>query len=546
MKGMETALSACTSFPVNIVDQATTDSLKTMKAKLALKLEQSELSATSSSTSGPETEQESPEKCLYKLKTMPKNQKELPAFFFLHCMRMLHSGRHVSQNLKAVKDMAGQTFPCDSEDQQKASFNMLLREFFVGLDAERLLFSIKCAISLGLAVLFGLIYNKENGYWSGLTIAISFATGRQATFMASNVRAQGTAMGSVYGVLCCYIFQKFWHLRLLTLVPWIIFTSFLKHSRMYGQAGAISALIGALLIQGRTNYGHPNEFAITRITESCIGLICLIMVETLLRPERATNLARLELSRCLKKVRDCLENIYLSDDAKIFPALSVKHQKLKSNVKGLQQFIAEAEVEPSFWFLPFNCTCYKKLEGSLSNVTDVMVSMIRILEFLSRVLQKFGVSGMDLQEHVCDDLKLFRSRVCSSLKLLEDVTSMKTLSQLDKELKQRNVPQDIESGISANSEGFKGFDSDEGEITDTLNSCLQHLNEVAIGIEAKEDEEQLKSEIVLALSGLIFCIGSLMREMAGIEKEIKELLQWENPASHIDLNVIYFKLHPKY
>ncbi|XP_057769043.1 uncharacterized protein LOC130989098 [Salvia miltiorrhiza] len=127
---------------------------------------------------------------------------------------------------------------------------------------DRLLFATKCSLCLSLAVLLGLTFDKENGCWAGLTIAISFVTGRQAIFTVANSRVQGTALGSVYGVICCFLFH-YEELRLLALLPWIIFTSFLRHSKMYGQTGGVSAAIGALVILGRKNYGAPNEFAIS-------------------------------------------------------------------------------------------------------------------------------------------------------------------------------------------------------------------------------------------------------------------------------------------
>lgn len=105
----------------------------------------------------------------------------------------------------------------------------LLLNILMWMSGERLLFASKCSITLGLAVLLGLLYNKENGYWSGLTVAISFSTGRQPTFTVANARAQGTVMGSIYGVLCSFVFQKFVDLWFLPLLPWIIFASFLSH-----------------------------------------------------------------------------------------------------------------------------------------------------------------------------------------------------------------------------------------------------------------------------------------------------------------------------
>ncbi|KAK1384688.1 hypothetical protein POM88_022423 [Heracleum sosnowskyi] len=135
----------------------------------------------------------------------------------------------------------------------------------------RLIFTFKCSISLGLAVLFGTIFSKENGYWSGLTIAISFATGRQPIFTVANARAQGTTMVNGVNLRCC------------------------------GSSTNPS--------QKELRIGCPDEFAITRLTEAFIGLSCLIMVEFVLQRARAVTLARNQLSRSLKALEECIQHI---------------------------------------------------------------------------------------------------------------------------------------------------------------------------------------------------------------------------------------------
>lgn len=260
------------------------------------------------------------------------------------------------------------------------------------MSGERLLFASKCSITLGLAVLLGLLYNKENGYWSGLTVAISFSTGRQPTFTVANARAQGTVMGSIYGVLCSFVFQKFVDLWFLPLLPWIIFASFLKFSRMYGQPGGLSAAVGALLILGRKKYGAPSKFAIARITEAIIGLTCLIMVEVLLRPVRAATLAKIEISRCLMGLQDWIEGVAMDSHS---ISLRTYHQKLAFLVGGLETFVGEAELEPNFWFKPFHAGCYRKLLGSLSKMVDILAFTANQMEFSSREFSRLGAPGKD-------------------------------------------------------------------------------------------------------------------------------------------------------
>ncbi|KAJ6742122.1 F3L24.34 PROTEIN [Salix viminalis] len=241
-------------------------------------------------------------------------QAELPAFFFLYCLELLLREFPVARNPECSSENTNKTDHTgdvtSTRDEEKANLRKTWSFSAVKLpNMERWTFAIKSSLSLGFAVLLGLIFNKENGYWSGLIIATSVVTERQATFTVTNARGQGTAIGSVYGILCCFIFQRLVDLRFLPLLPWIIFTSFLRHSRMYGQAGGISAVTGALLILGRKNYGPPNEFAAARLVEACIGLICFIMVEILWRPARAATLAKTELAGSLSALRDCINDI---------------------------------------------------------------------------------------------------------------------------------------------------------------------------------------------------------------------------------------------
>ncbi|KAG4216154.1 hypothetical protein ERO13_A01G223500v2 [Gossypium hirsutum] len=302
IQGMEWALTNCTSFPVRMMDEELVNVLQIEKKQIALKLEQAMRSVPFDAATTPDMKGENTDRSLWTQKAISTNHEDLSSFFFLYCMELLQDG-------PACILKNGEEAKIQESSQPKKQGKSRVKQM-QSFRRENLLFAIKCSLSLGLAVLFGLIYNKENGYWSGLTIAISFVTGRQATFMVANARAQGTAMGSVYGILCCFIFKKLTDLRFLLLLPWIIFTSFLRHSRMYGQAGGIAAVIGASLILGRKNYGTPSEFAIARTAEATIGLICFVAVEILFHPSRSATLAKTELSRTLRALQDCFKICY--------------------------------------------------------------------------------------------------------------------------------------------------------------------------------------------------------------------------------------------
>lgn len=76
-----------------------------------------------------------------------------------------------------------------------------------------------------------------------------------------------------------------------------------------------------------------------------------------------------------------------------------------------------------------------------------------------------------------------------------------------------------------------------------LNSFLQHSKEAVDVIHGNiEGEKEIKSQMVLSLSALGYCVKSLIGETRQIEEGIRELFQWENPSSHVNLREISCKI----
>ncbi|KAB2046673.1 hypothetical protein ES319_D01G251500v1 [Gossypium barbadense] len=537
IQGMEWALTTCTSFPVRMMDEELVDVLQIEKKQIALKLEQAMRSVPFDAATTPDMKGENTDRSPWTQKAISTNCEDLSSFFFLYCMELLQDG-------PACILKNGEEAKIQESSQPKKQGKSRVKQM-QSFHRENFVFAIKCSLSLGLAVLFGLIYNKENGYWSGLTIAISFVTERQATFMVANARAQGTAMGSVYGILCCFIFKKLTDLRFLLLLPWIIFTSFLRHSRMYGQAGGIAAVIAASLILGRKNYGTPSEFAIARTAEATIGLLCFVAVEILFHPSRSATLAKTELSRTLRAVQDCFKVISLHTDRKenLMELMREKQKKLKYHVRELQNFIAEAELEPNFWFLPFHCGCYNKLLISICKMTDLLHFTIHLIGFLSAASQMLGVTWEEIQEQIKNILEHLVDKTGSLSKCLDKVLLVKSLEEIEKQLQMESASQDLELGKSPNADVSTRLGYEETSISEIEKSFLQYTIRVADKTERNEVEEMLKSQMVLCLSSLGYCLNDLKREATETEKEIAELLKWENPTRHVNFPELLSKLH---
>ncbi|XP_059429245.1 uncharacterized protein LOC132163062 [Corylus avellana] len=527
-RGMEMALTNISSYPVKMLDGELKDDLLRLfikQAKCFLPIDPVSTVPESSSA-----EDHHIIKSLQKLRTIPITHQDLPSFFFLFCMKSIHD--------KSL------TKPSVTKPDNACKINVFC---FKGIwSSSRLMPAFKCSLSLGLAVLFGLLYSKENGYWSALPVAISLASAREPTFKIANIKAQGTALGTVYGVLGCFLFKKFLPIRILSLLPWFILTDFLRRSRIYGQAGGISAVIGAVLILGRKNFGSPSEFAIARITETFIGLSCSIIVELILQPTRASVLSKILLSKSLGTLHTCVNSVSLGIGSKLSD-LEQSQKRLQIQISELEKLIEEADVEPNFWFLAFHSACYGRLLQSLTKMVDLLHFIAQIVGYISLQQESQEGSWEEVVNKLNDNIKLFKEMVGSSIKCSEQVTSIKSLTLLETELEKKNVScdddDDLELGKSQDPKiVLVSSLHHENGMEEIIDSYLQHSEELLDKIHG-DDENELKCQVALNLAALGFCMSSLVKETREIEKEIKELVQWENPLSHIDLNEISSKIH---
>ncbi|KAI3937920.1 hypothetical protein MKX01_027847 [Papaver californicum] len=556
LKGIEIALTSSTSFPIRVVDQELKSLLFTLKEQTSLHLNQASYASPSGSSTVLET---NGKEVLRKLFLQPPQtinfltRNDLPSFFFLFCMKLLHDEYMITWSSQSAdstnKPKANIEESMQAKQYQFTKKLFMISNLFRRISTKRLIYAAKCSGSLGLAVLLGMIFNKENGFWAGLTVGVGMAGGREATYKIANNKAQGTVLGTIYGLLACFLFTRHLVFRFLSLIPWIIFTSFLKRSRMYDQAGAVSAVIAALIMLGRKNYGPPSEFAIVRITEAFTGLTCSIMLEILLRPTRASTMAKGGISKSLKLLYEFVESIDFSGHkSKMFlKELNEKENKLRVSINELGKFIAEAGVEPNFWFRPFHGVCYGKLLGSLSKMVDVMHFATQAIGLSVQESHKFGAAWVTLQELIGEDLQLFRKLVHSSVLCFEKVTSVASLEKLEKKLESKNISFDIELGKSAvNGSDFNDLISENEEALEkVMSSFVKHTRELvdkAHGFEG-DDRDKIKSQMVLCLSALGFCVDCLMKETREIEKNVQELVQWDNPSSHINMSEIYLKIN---
>ncbi|VVA93539.1 unnamed protein product [Arabis nemorensis] len=526
LRGMEMVLASKSPIPASLLAGEVKDGLKNLQERVILSIRRVNNSPQPSVT--PETDPEKLDECLQTLQEIPGTPEDLPFYFFLFCLKLLETISMAKPEENKVKEPA----------------NFKSRSWISDWDSKKVMPALKLSLSLGLAIFLGSMYSKPNGYWAGLPVAISFAAAREATFKVANVKAQGTVIGTVYGVMGCFVFQRFLPIRFLSLLPWFIFSSLLSKSRMYGQAGGISAAIGAVLILGRKDFGQPSEFAIDRIIETFIGLSCSILVELIFQPTRAANVAKVELSRSFHALYEC---------ASVFGAKASKaeimesQKKLRSHLNELKKFTEEAHAEPSFWFSPFNVSCYEKLYKSLSKMADLLQFSGHAIGFLAEQGKAKSPQCKEILSNVDKDLKTLTESIGLLVKSFEEITLLKSLDALEKALtKNDNISWDIELGKTPNP-SFSGPATEPEKILETY---LQHCRGVADGIfrveEGGEEVKVDKSEVVLSLSALGFCVERMGKETREIEEMVKEVVQSENPSSHVNLHEISCKIRSLY
>ncbi|XP_039144351.1 uncharacterized protein LOC120281717 isoform X2 [Dioscorea cayenensis subsp. rotundata] len=468
LKGMEAALTSMASVPSEVLNQ------QPLRGNVLILGDQTCLIVKQYNFM---TEKGMVNKTLESLHHIPLNLENLPLFFFLFCMKVLHDGLLMDSENSS------------SEESQKERNNKWIMSM---INIERILTALKCSITLGLSALFGVLFNREYGFWCALTVAITITPWREATFKLANIRIQGAALGSVYGVLIgSTISEDLMQVRFLLLLPFIVFTSFLHKSRMYGQPGAIAAIISAMVILGRRKYGSPSAFAVVRLTEIFIGLLCSTIVELLLQPRRASTMARIQLSLSLQTLHDSMKQN--------------KEKKLREQVNKLRKDIAEAEGEPNFWFLPFPVSCYNKLQNSLSKMVD-------LLHFLVPAMKILAQESHESLEAINEDVESLRNLISDSLKCFSVE-------------KQENDPSDLEMGSGV---GSLEFDK-------VVASFIQHGREAMEKLDGDVDGV-VKGQVFLSLGAIGFCLEGLQRESKELKKGLLELLQLENPGRHKDFS----------
>uniref|UniRef100_A0A0D9XVZ4 Integral membrane bound transporter domain-containing protein n=1 Tax=Leersia perrieri TaxID=77586 RepID=A0A0D9XVZ4_9ORYZ len=431
-------------------------------------------------------------------------EQQLAPSVFLLCMDLLHGLAAGSSppppKLKlpdAVASQAGKVATIKDQDvdgEQSPQPEQMMKK---GTITSRVVVAGKCGFSLGLAVLLGLLFSSDHGFWSGLIVATTMSTARDWTWALAIARAHGTAIGSVYGALACLLIdqRRLMELRFVALLPWLILTAgFLKRSRAYGTAGGVAAAVSGIIIVGRRYDEPPMAFTMARLVETFIGLACTVVADLVFQPAaRPSAKAKAQLARCLKALKGCFDS-----------TSKVKVNAVQQQVGLLEKCVAEAAGEPHF--LPFPANSYHKVVASMGRMAQLLY-----------LYTHARAAAAALDEH--DATQRFHSLVSASL----DRCSIRLSNcKVKDEEEQQQQEEDLEAGFRVSS---CCCNCDDEETPETVvHSFLSHAL-----LQQKQEEEQeaaaataTKTRYLMASIG--FCMGEMAKEAQNLEACLLDLI----------------------
>ncbi|KAF8650660.1 hypothetical protein HU200_063812 [Digitaria exilis] len=378
---------------------------------------------------------------------------------------------------------------------------------------QRLVAAAKCGLSLGLAVLLGLLFSNEHGFWSGLIVATTITAGRESTWAVATARAHGTALGSIYGALgCVLMLQQQLPFRLVALLPWMVLAAFLKRSRAYGPAGGVAAAVSAIIIMGRRYDEPPMAFTMARLVETFIGISCAVVADVLFQPgARPSVKAREQLTRCIATLARCFTTSVVDDPPP--PELLLQQQ-----LALLGKSVAEADSEPTYlWLPPFPAACYEKIQDSLGR----MAQLLQLYHQAARL-----VSCLQVHEQ-----RRFSSLVSTSLGHCLRMLQAPPSSSLDhhqEAIKDDDLEAAGNAMMTSSSSCCCCKDDDDEEV---VGAFLAHAGEAAgLLLDSDDDQGQTEGEedtglLLCSLGSMGLCMREIIWEARQLEAHVIDLIK---------------------
>ncbi|CAM6118453.1 unnamed protein product [Calypogeia fissa] len=422
--------------------------------------------------------------------------------------------------------------------------------------------ALKISLAMMLATIFGMLALPIDSHcaWAPVTVAIFLGNHQGGSFRLAIMRIQGTVLGSIYGYLVVRTTQN-GYLLLFGLMVWVTASDFVRSSKIHGYSGIVSAQSAATMILG----DYPKEiklFAMDRVTETFVGVMCFVFVETVLFPERAVILVKRELVSSLKGLRNCVASVctaYAGRKCESCRCLAIDdvrkiEQALRTSLERQSMLCAEAMAEPDLWFVPFSGDVFNRLiavQGRMLNPLCFMRFALQatveenVDEHMQTLLKPVQASLMGLEEQVVSAIDFLQALFV----VPELATPMEKIFMLffppclmSKRSREKAAARKAAHSRKVNTP-LQLLGKRRRSVAGTplhLKASQKHFEkDFEIMLEEVVQRSRaggivVSNSVMLSLSSLSFCLHEIMKETVELEKTIYELLQAERPWSILD------------
>ncbi|USI73896.1 FUSC family protein [Sphingomonas morindae] len=181
-----------------------------------------------------------------------------------------------------------------------------------------LLLSVKAALAVAISLAIGFSQNLDNPYWSALTIYVLLVQPGTGAFRSRALfRLAGTAMGGVTAVLLASTFGSNIGVLVTVLILAVVATYYpAKLDRtpaayMWVSASLTICVIGVVHVEAP---GSIFFFAATRVAESSLGILAILLVDSLILPRAATPDFLAKMTEWRRQAAE-LANVWLAPHA---------------------------------------------------------------------------------------------------------------------------------------------------------------------------------------------------------------------------------------
>ena len=240
---------------------------------------------------------------------------------------------------------------------------------------------VKVALAVVLASIGILLNMGFATTWGVIAVCQALSSHPGSSFKSGYDRIQGTVLGGMYGIVVLDWLELDSQVAiLLSLTVWVFFCSFNRMSSLYGEVAVVAAITAPVIMIGPI---AGEQGAMIRIQQTILGTVIYVVIDNLCWPVRAKIDLRRELLTSLRHFRELWGltfSIFLekaADRAAATAQAQVLHDTLKGSFARQSHYIALAVDEPELWHKPFHATAYRKVLGSLSQVSLFMSMLIR-------------------------------------------------------------------------------------------------------------------------------------------------------------------------